>query len=85
MITEDSIHQVLHNLPEGMKYREFGGKPAAKPPLGIMPEHLWREQRIWELIRALARYDEAKMEVPGEWFAELRSHLIDKCCTINQP
>jgi hypothetical protein len=27
-----------------------------KPPIGIMPEKLWKECRMWNLIECLARY-----------------------------
>lgn len=46
-----------------------------KPPIGIMPEWYWREQRVLELIRAISRYDIAKQSIPEEWFAELHNHL----------
>lgn len=51
-----------------------------KPPIGITPEWYWREQRVMELIRAIARYDSARNEVttidiPEEWFKELHNHL----------
>jgi hypothetical protein len=49
-------------------------KPTAKPkppPLGLMPWHLWVEQRKEDLIDALARYGEAGVEPPPEWEQEL--------------
>jgi hypothetical protein len=46
--------------------------PAEKPPLGIMPEKLWKEQRIAELIDCLCRYKE-KIYAPSikNWIDEL--------------
>ena len=46
-----------------------------KPPLGVMPESIWVSLRIKELILALARYHEHKMDIPVEWLIELRKHL----------
>lgn len=42
----------------------------AKPPLGIMPERLWKECRAWDLIACLARHKE-QPSVPSEWWDEL--------------
>lgn len=30
----------------------------AKPPLGIMPHHIWKERRFLELAQAIARQEE---------------------------
>ena len=48
--------------------------PPSKPPLGVMPEWLWREQRIKALSEAiLARGDAARAMSP-QWAEELETH-----------
>jgi len=50
-----------------------------KPPLGIMPETIWIEQRIWSLIGALVRckesYDLNWTEPSDKLFTELHRRL----------
>lgn len=47
-------------------------KPVEKPPLGIIPEWLWKEQRIADLKAAIDRYMEHNDKlVPIAWFSEL--------------
>jgi len=55
-------------------------KPKEKPPLGIMPELLWHETRMWELIAALERHQSLNAPYPVEWLLELsiRSAEIHK-------
>ena len=45
-----------------------------KPPLGLMPEKIWREQRIEEIVDAMHRYIEAGKDMPDDWMKELRLH-----------
>lgn len=45
-------------------------KPVTKPPIGIIPEWLWKEQRLTELRDAIKRYCEANEAVPISWIAE---------------
>ena len=42
-----------------------------KPPLGIIPEDIWKSQRKEELKQAIARYKQEELEVPYEWYQEL--------------
>lgn len=42
-----------------------------KPPLGLMPEHIWKDKRASEIMRAIIRYEDANMTVPWEWTNEL--------------
>jgi hypothetical protein len=42
-----------------------------KPPLGIIPEDIWKSQRKEELKKAIARYKQEELEVPYEWYQEL--------------
>lgn len=46
-----------------------------KPPLGLMPAHIWRAKRIAEIMRAVIRYEDANVPPPHEWIDELREHL----------
>jgi hypothetical protein len=49
---------------------------AAKPPLGITPEKIWREAqdeaRVRDLRAAMKRYLEADQTIPGAWLDELK-------------
>lgn len=48
----------------------------SKPPVGPVPEWLWREQRMWHLIEALARYSGQTEHAPHiEWLYELRTRI----------
>lgn len=50
-------------------------KPAIKPPLGIMPEWLWREQRMWNLIHVLDEYAGSNWDYELEWLEELHQRI----------
>jgi len=65
-MTGDDLKQICGGMGTG---------PIAKPPLGIIPECVWRDQRTMELIHAIARYDDAKVNIPDAWWEELRTHL----------
>lgn len=52
-----------------------------KPPLGLMPEIIWLEQRIDEVHKAILRYTNINKRVPQEWIEE-RYRLRDKIATI---
>jgi len=45
-------------------------KQVEKPPLGLIPKHIWEEQRIWDIAEAIERYQKAGKEIPKEWLAE---------------
>lgn len=51
-----------------------------KPPLGIKPEWLWKEERLYELNSAVIRYVSENMPIPPEWIEEIKSlrEWIDK-------
>lgn len=49
---------------------------AVKPPIGIQPEYLWREHRMYDLIACINRYHESGFPVDPEWLEELRSLLV---------
>jgi hypothetical protein len=62
---------------------EIAADAEHKPPLGIMPEKLWKECRVWDLIGCLSRahdersYAPEPMEKYGAWLDELRRLLHD--------
>jgi len=49
---------------------------SVKPPLGIMPERIWKEHRAWELMKCIVRH-ESQPTIPGEWWDELRRLLTE--------
>ena len=46
-----------------------------KPPIGIVPEGIWIDQRKAALILAINRYYEAGKMPPKEWWVELEKYL----------
>lgn len=46
-----------------------------KPPLGITPRWLLAEQRAWEIVNAMVRYQQADMPIDKEWSNELAEIL----------
>lgn len=46
-----------------------------KPPLGLLPDWLWREHRLEEIGEAFVRYGAAGLEPPAEWRLELAEHV----------
>ena len=42
------------------------------PPIGIMPERIWKERRLCDLHAAIKRHIEAKIPVPDEWLWEAK-------------
>jgi len=51
--------------------------PKEKPPLGVMPERLWKERRISDLIRAIGEYaDDPNRKPKPEWCLELADLLV---------
>ena len=58
-------------------------EPVIKPPLGALPEWLWRYDRLQELskvIKARVNYDTGGLyiqyEIPNEWFTEYGEHIL---------
>ena len=58
-----------------------------KPPVGVMPEYLWRSKypypspenikdRIESLEAACYRFIEGRRSVPGEWLGELDNRRL---------
>lgn len=55
-------------------------KPVVKPPIGIIPEWLWKERRLFELTETIELYEKTNQNVPAEWRKEvlgLRSWWYD--------
>ena len=57
-------------------YDMFIPKQKKAPPLGIMPKHIWVENRLCELIDAIKRYNDEDMPIPTEWFEECLEHQL---------
>jgi len=59
-------------------------------PLGIMPETIWVERRICELVRAMNRYVEAGESFPSRWADEFSRHTkflaenTDSSCVMEE-
>ena len=51
-----------------------------EPSLGIVPHHLWVENRANDIVQAMDRYSRGKYIIPVEWVEELIGHLktLDK-------
>ena len=60
-------------------------EPTSKPPIGAIPETIWRAARVDELIRALAQHQAAGRNVANaytrserlarDWAIELGKHV----------
>jgi len=52
-----------------------------RPPIGIMPEWIWKEERLKEIDTAMSRYVEYHKNIPEEWLtesAEIREWLFKR-------
>lgn len=47
---------------------------AEKPPLGIEPEHVWKERRALDLMAAIIR-NKSNRELADKWMRELKGLL----------
>jgi uncharacterized protein (UPF0335 family) len=45
-----------------------------KPPIGIMPKHIWeykvKEERLKSILSAMERFEKENKQIPNEWFSE---------------
>lgn len=57
-------------------------QPKQKPPLGLKPQKIWVEERIKEILEAMARYNEAGKAIPREWLEELGEHIAENTTKI---
>lgn len=46
-----------------------------KPPLGLISNQHWIEQRVSDIWAAYSRYKERGMPIPTEWISELQTHI----------
>lgn len=51
---------------------------AVKPPMGVVPEAIWKSLREVALTQAVYRYVEAKIDVPEEWDKEIAKLLAER-------
>ena len=48
------------------------------PPIGIEPEFIWKEKRLYALVQAVSRYiDSRAVEPKLEWFLEIHKLIGD--------
>lgn len=43
---------------------------STKPPIGVMPKHIWDERRLSDLCQAITRYCNADLVIDIEWIKE---------------
>lgn len=48
-----------------------------KPPIGIIPEIIWKEQRIQDIDAAINRYQEAGLAINTKWIYERNKLIYD--------
>jgi len=41
-----------------------------KPPIGLMPRFIWKQERIYDIVMAIDRYTTSRTPVPLEWVEE---------------
>ena len=55
-----------------------------KPPIGVVPEKIWKSLRLVEITEAIRRYVDAKMYMPAEWDAEVHKLLSEQDTKIER-
>ncbi len=59
----------------GVPHKFYDGE-RHEPPLGVMPEDIWRERRVRELDRAIRAYAVADgYKAPQWWYVEYYTHM----------
>ncbi len=58
--------------------------PPIKPPLGIMPEDLWREHRVLDLARAIAAIRDHLIKYERTMPATERQKYLDLMCNYGR-
>lgn len=43
---------------------------SVKPPLGLLPERTWKEQRLTDINEAIKRYADANLPISLEWLKQ---------------
>lgn len=76
----DYIKFVVDNNPALKESVIIKSQNAVKPPLGIMPEKLWKEQRVNDLIDCISRNYKQNKSNPnmGIWMDELSRLITEK-------
>jgi len=55
-----------------------------KPPLGVMPQNIWKEKRIEELSRAIHEYiKDGRFDPALIWINELQKLVYEKLKEMN--
>jgi hypothetical protein len=54
-------------------------EPTFKPPLGIEPEYIWKQKRMFALIECIARYSTSGLSVNDIWLVELGDLIAELC------
>jgi len=49
-----------------------------KPPVGLIPKHIWTAQRLNAIWEAIERYRAVDKEIPIEWIQEYNQLIIKK-------
>jgi hypothetical protein len=57
-------------------------KVVVKPPMGVIPENIWKSLRETELTQAIRRYLVAELYVPKEWDSEIAKLLAEKEASV---
>ena len=74
-----SLHEALKPIPPLCEPGTAGCPKDAeqRPPIGVTPDYIWREQRCRDLLAAISRYD-LNSDTKGlriAWCGELAEHL----------
>ena len=74
-LTVDDMKNDLSFIPRPIQQTIQGSVQMNKPPIGLMPKHIFIEQmqmqRRNEITAAVQRYIEAGKDVPNDWLQEL--------------
>ncbi len=55
----------------------MNNEQGSKPPIGVMPRHLWNERRVNDITQAIHRRVVAEQKIPTEWVEEY-NELVKK-------
>lgn len=70
----ENIAIEIHKMLRPDLWEDGGSDPdpprPAKPPIGIMPRHIYRQKRLDDLYNVIVNYWDAEKEIPQEWLDE---------------
>ena len=69
--------------PTDYLFQQHAEQKSTRPPIGIEPEFVWKEKRLYALLQAASRYIDAGRKVKAKWLSEIRN-LIDDSQTVEQ-